>query len=319
MNIFIIDACPPLWYNVYEINRELNALKPLVTDDEKLKMEIIKDTALLTAMNESPVNKFPLGSVTFKYYKREKHMDDNSVHISIYKYECLYIDGKQYHLPKNKPDSRLWELSRQVKQRRDLENSKSEITERIKNNIKRVYNCTGKRLEYIFSEKMSQAKENIDNMERFEKFRDKKSSMPTDDRFVISNGSSVRSKNEIIVSGILDKLGIPYLYEARLCKRDCGQIRPDFTLFAKRIVIHLELMGLYDKETYRKDIAEKRKIYSKMHENVVFINMTDGIDAAKLEAIIYKIINYKFSGQIVTCVPEKLREKMKKVENGNVL
>ena len=48
-----------------------------------------------------------------------------------------------------------------------------------------------------------------------------------------------------------------------------------------------------------------------MHENVVFINMTDGIDAAKLEAIIYKIINYKFSGQIVT----KKKIKKLKIEN----
>ena len=69
--------------------------------------------------------------------------------------------------------------------------------------------------------------------------------------------------------------------------------------------------GIVSFKPDRNDIAEKRKIYSKMHENVVFINMTDGIDAAKLEAIIYKIINYKFSGQIVTCVPEKLRAKMK--------
>ncbi len=78
-------------------------------------------------------------------------------------------------------------------------------------------------------------------------------------------GIMMRSKSEVLISKILDELGIPYKYEKPLML-DYKQVLPDFTLLdvRNRREIYLEHFGMMDDSTYVSKAMSK--IYE--YENV---------------------------------------------------
>lgn len=76
------------------------------------------------------------------------------------------------------------------------------------------------------------------------------------------NGLRVRSKSEAMIADLLDKIGIPFLYEIPLYLPS-GMVRPDFTLIdvKKRRVVYLEHLGMMDDYTYRSNAVVKVQNY----------------------------------------------------------
>ena len=67
-----------------------------------------------------------------------------------------------------------------------------------------------------------------------------------------SKGIKMRSKSEVLISNILDELGIPYLYEKPLKLPDNRKVGPDFTLLdmRNRQEVYLEHLGMLDNIDY---------------------------------------------------------------------
>ncbi len=67
-----------------------------------------------------------------------------------------------------------------------------------------------------------------------------------------SKGIKMRSKSEVLISNILDELGIPYLYEKPLRLPDNRKVGPDFTLLdmRNRQEVYLEHLGMLDNMDY---------------------------------------------------------------------
>lgn len=67
-----------------------------------------------------------------------------------------------------------------------------------------------------------------------------------------SKGVKMRSKSEVLISNILDELGIPYLYEKPLKLPDNRKVGPDFTLLdmRNRQEVYLEHLGMLDNIDY---------------------------------------------------------------------
>lgn len=76
------------------------------------------------------------------------------------------------------------------------------------------------------------------------------------------NGEEVRSKSEVIISNMLDRLHIPYVYEMPL-KLMNVTVHPDFTLInaEKRRVIYYEHFGMLDDEEYLRKTLFKIQQY----------------------------------------------------------
>lgn len=67
-----------------------------------------------------------------------------------------------------------------------------------------------------------------------------------------SKGIKMRSKSEVLISNILDELGIPYLYEKPLKLPNNRTVGPDFTLLdmRNRQEVYLEHLGMLDNMDY---------------------------------------------------------------------
>lgn len=283
-------------------------MKSHVSDRKKLKIEIMKDSAALFVMNRKDVSGIPLGNVIVKHYDQAKYSASGKKKMYHYTYECLDYDGIQKHLPVRDPSSPLWTLRDNMKMRRALEKEKKEVTARLRRNIKRVYNCSDTEATKLVQKETAEAGEAINNMNRYRIFRDRYDHMDTMENLQTAEGDYVRSKNELLVAEKLRELGISYLYEAVLDKKGYRRIVPDFTIFIKQTVIHIELLGKFDSKDdieYCIDTEYKQNIYARMGERVVFIDMTHGIDIARLEEIILQIMEGRHQGEIVSCMPQK--------------
>ena len=75
-----------------------------------------------------------------------------------------------------------------------------------------------------------------------------------------SRGEMVRSKSEVIVANILDKLGIDYVYEEPLHIPNTMYI-PDFTLRYQGKIAYLEHLGMLEDKVYEKHWKEKKAHY----------------------------------------------------------
>ena len=180
--------------------------------------------------------------------------------------------------------------------KRSIEDEKEETRERLLKNIKRLYGCKDKKAEMYLAEELMKAKNAIKNLNKYKNFSQSRDKMPTKENLYSTNGYFLRSKNEMIFESKLDELGIPYLFEIRLDKWNCGQIMPDFTIFVNNEVIHIELLGLLNNLEYCIDFESKQRRYEEMKEKVIYLDVTDGIDMRKIEKILYKILNCIFNG-----------------------
>ena len=97
-----------------------------------------------------------------------------------------------------------------------------------------------------------------------------------------SRGEMVRSKSEVIVANILDKLGIDYVYEEPLQIQNKMYI-PDFTLRYQGKIAYLEHLGMIANKAYEKHWKEKKMHYQESNiseEQGNLIITKDGSDGS---------------------------------------
>jgi hypothetical protein len=77
------------------------------------------------------------------------------------------------------------------------------------------------------------------------------------------NGVMMRSKSEVMIANLLDKMGIPYIYEKPLKLSATKTVMPDFTLLDMRYrkEVYLEHLGMMDDMDYVMRNMEKIKEY----------------------------------------------------------
>ncbi len=95
-------------------------------------------------------------------------------------------------------------------------------------------------------------------------------------------GEMVRSKSEVIVANVLDKLKMEYTYEERLNVNGKTYI-PDFTLRSKGKTAYLEHLGMLGNKSYEKGWEKKKAKYesvgiSETHGNLIITE--DGLDGS---------------------------------------
>ena len=78
-----------------------------------------------------------------------------------------------------------------------------------------------------------------------------------------ARGERMRSKSEVIIADMLDRLQIIYLYEKPLYLERIGMVRPDFTMLRldDRREIYLEHLGMLDDQDYRTGAIRKVREY----------------------------------------------------------
>ena len=81
--------------------------------------------------------------------------------------------------------------------------------------------------------------------------------------YYTAKGEQVRSKTELIIADTLNRLGIPYRYEAPLYLEGAGIIHPDFTVLnvRRRKEFYWEHMGMLDKPTYLEQALTRIELY----------------------------------------------------------
>ena len=104
---------------------------------------------------------------------------------------------------------------------------------------------------------------------------------------IVTNlGEFVRSKNECLFANKLSELHIYYIYEMIIN----DEMAPDFTIFINDEVFYIELLGMMDCEDYRAKLSDKLVKYKNTNiipgENLILIDMTDGLDMRRIESII---------------------------------
>lgn len=95
-------------------------------------------------------------------------------------------------------------------------------------------------------------------------------------------GEMVRSKSEVIVANILDKMNIEYLYEEPLNVSGKTYI-PDFTLRYQGKTAYLEHLGMLSDKSYKKRWDEKRANYESVEISEALGNLIitkDGLDGS---------------------------------------
>lgn len=80
-----------------------------------------------------------------------------------------------------------------------------------------------------------------------------------------TKGERMRSKSEVIIANLLDKMNINYKYEKPLVLDKLGIVHPDFTLLdiKNRKEIYLEHLGMLDDQVYRNNALNKIRDYEK--------------------------------------------------------
>lgn len=97
-----------------------------------------------------------------------------------------------------------------------------------------------------------------------------------------SRGEMVRSKSEVIVANILNKMRVDYLYEEPLNVNGKMYI-PDFTLYYQGKTAYLEHLGMLSDSAYRKRWEEKKTNYEREGISEVKGNLIitkDGLDGS---------------------------------------
>lgn len=81
--------------------------------------------------------------------------------------------------------------------------------------------------------------------------------------FYTNRGERVRSKSELIIANLLDRLGIAYKYEAPLFLEGYGVVYPDFTILHPVTLeeIYLEHFGMMDDPEYVQKALKKINLY----------------------------------------------------------
>jgi len=76
-------------------------------------------------------------------------------------------------------------------------------------------------------------------------------------------GERMRSKSEVIIANMLDKLNIAYKYEKPLTLKSIGVVHPDFTILdvRNRKEIYWEHLGMLDDQGYRNNAIVKIRDY----------------------------------------------------------
>ena len=86
-----------------------------------------------------------------------------------------------------------------------------------------------------------------------------------------------KSRGEAQVGRLLDRYGIPFIYERPLTVQDRGHERtwhPDFTLFSYRGLV-LEYAGMPDRPEYMAGIRKKEQVYAQNRVPAIFVYPQD--------------------------------------------
>ena len=284
--------------------------KSTVLYGDCIKNKIRSDAFNLLRLNQKKFSNIPDGNIITKHYVQKKKLSDGSYQIYRYEYECLDYKGKQEHLSVKNKNSESWKLREDIMEKRSVENEKRTVRESLIENIKIYYGCKDRKAEKHLVKILEKAQRDIDNRKNYKKSHTPDSEKETKENYFNINGYSMRSKNEMIFASMLDELRVPYLFEMQLKTWYMGRLFPDFTIFVNDDFIHVELLGMLDKEDYCSDFEIKQKKYQKIREKVVYLDVTDGIDMRKLKEIIYKILNCDLNvlnGQLIRCAPETVK------------
>ena len=104
--------------------------------------------------------------------------------------------------------------------------------------------------------------------------------VPYPERLIHRTGTGVwvRSKSEVIVASVLEKLGLSYEYELRLPDPDNPRraYLPDFTIFHRGEVFYWEHLGMLDQTTYSNRWSRKREWYESKGFSDRLITSQDG-------------------------------------------
>ena len=110
-------------------------------------------------------------------------------------------------------------------------------------------------------------------------------------------GEMVRSKSEVIVANILDKLGVEYNYEEPLAIGN-KVYRPDFTLRYQGKTVYLEHLGMLGLQSYKDRWDKKKSVYenagiSEFVGNLIITNdgMDGSLDASRIQNKIQQWMN----------------------------
>ncbi len=81
--------------------------------------------------------------------------------------------------------------------------------------------------------------------------------------YYTAKGERVRSKTELIIADTLNRLGVPYRYEAPIYLEGAGIIHPDFTVLniRKRKEYYWEHLGMMDVPSYLEKALERIDLY----------------------------------------------------------
>lgn len=92
---------------------------------------------------------------------------------------------------------------------------------------------------------------------------ERKKFMEDSPEFFTAKGERVRSKSEILIADMLNKLHIPYRYEYPLDLKGIGTIYPDFTMLNVKLrkEVYLEHLGMMDDPVYLENALQRISIY----------------------------------------------------------
>lgn len=125
--------------------------------------------------------------------------------------------------------------------------------------------------------------------------------VPYPERLIHRTGTGiwVRSKSEVIVASVLEKLGLTYEYELRLPDPDDSRraYLPDFTVFHRGEVFYWEHLGMLDQTTYANRWARKRSWYEAKGFADKLITSQDGSGGSIDEIEIERIARERILGQ----------------------
>ena len=81
--------------------------------------------------------------------------------------------------------------------------------------------------------------------------------------YLTDKGEKVRSKSEVLIANLLNRMDILYKYEKPLFLNGIGTVYPDFTIFDQKNLqeIYLEHFGLLDDHDYREKALYKMSCY----------------------------------------------------------
>ena len=112
-------------------------------------------------------------------------------------------------------------------------------------------------------------------------------------------GEMVRSKSEVIVANILDKMNLEYSYEEPL-NINSQTYLPDFTLRYQGKIVYIEHLGMLGVKSYAEDWGKKKEDYKKAGISETLGNLIiteDGLDGSLDSASIEKKIQIWLDGK----------------------